>query len=145
MQQTINTANADFIQRATPHPQMASPLQRRIVEELQAKEDPMEDEIKGLDAEVLLNTDPLEEGEQAAVDLEEPQTAHPPPSRTPHTPLTLQQTLPPSTQVLMSAIDLVQQLVQALLAIGQNTAAPAPPNPPPPSQSRVRVPDTFNG
>ena len=52
----------------------------------------MEDEIEGLDTEVLLNTNPLEEGEQAAVDLEEPQTAHPPPSQTSHTPYTLQQT-----------------------------------------------------
>ncbi len=105
----------------------------------------MEDEIKGLDTEVLLNTDPLEEGEQAAVDLKELQTAHPPPSQTSHTPLTLQQTPLPLTQVLMSAIDLVQQLVQVLLAIGQNTAAPAPPNPPPPSQSCIHVPDTFDG
>ena len=105
----------------------------------------MEDEIEGLDTEVLLNTDPLEEGEQVAVDLEEPQTAHPPPSWTSHTPLTLQQTPPPSTQVLMSAIDLVQQLVQALLAIGQNMAVATPPNPPPPSQSRVHAPDTFDG
>src|SRR5258708_13450759 len=145
MQQAINMANADFIQRAMPHLQMASPLQRRIGEEPQAKEDPMEDEIEGLDTEVLLNTNPLEEGEQAAVDLEEPQTAHPPPSWTSHTPLTLQQTLPPSMQASMSAIDLVQQLVQALLAIGQNMAAPAPPNPPPPSQSHVRAPDTFDG
>ena len=45
----------------------------------------------------------------------------------------------------MSAIDPVQQLVQALLAIGQNMAAPAPPNPPPPSQSCVCAPDTFDG
>src|SRR5258707_14266258 len=126
-----------------PHLQMASPLQRCIIEEPQAKEDPMEDEIEGLDAEVLLNADPLEEGEQAAVDLEEPQTAHPPPSRTSHTPLTLQQTPPPSTQASMSAIDPVQQLVQALLAIGQNTAAPTPPNPPPTSPSHVWLPHTF--
>src|SRR6266436_6880918 len=145
MQQAINMANADFVQRATPHPQTASPLQKQIIEELQAKEDPMEDEIEGLDAEVLLNADPLEEGEQAAVDLEEPQTTHPPPSQTSHTPLTLQQTPPPSMQASMSAIDLVQQLVQVLLAIGQNMAAPAPPNPPPPSQSCVCVPDTFDG
>src|SRR5258708_15657543 len=104
----------------------------------------MEDEIEGLDAKVLLNANPLEEGEQAAVDLEELQTAHPPPSRTSHTPLTLQQTLPPSTQASMSAIDPVQQLVQALLAIGQNTAAPAPPNPPPPNPSCLRAPYTFD-
>ena len=145
MQQAINMANTDFVWRAMPHLQMASPLQQQIVEEPQAKEDPMEDEIEGLDAKVLLNANPLEEGEQAAVDLEELQTAHPPPSRTSHTPLTLQQTLLPLTQVSMSAIDLVQQLVQALLAIGQNMAVATPPNPPPPSQSHVRAPDTFDG
>src|SRR5260221_7474513 len=124
-------ANTDFVWRAMPHLQMASPLQQRIVEEPQAKEDPMEDEIEGLDAEVLLNADPLEEGEQAAVDLKEPQTAHPPPSQTSHTPLTLQQTPLPSTQVSMSTINPVQQLVQVLLAISQNMAAPPPPPPPP--------------
>src|SRR5258708_16411154 len=144
MQQAINTANADFVQRATPHPQTVSPLQQRIVEEPQAKEDPTEDEIEGLDAEVLLNADPLEEGEQAAVDLKELQTAHPPPSRTSHTPLTLQQTPPPSTQAAMSAIEPVQQLVQGLLAIGQNMAPPAPPNPPPPNQSHLRSPHTLD-
>src|SRR5258708_8517416 len=105
----------------------------------------MEDEIEGLDAKVLLNADPLEEGEQAAVDLKELQTAHPPPSRTSHTPLTLQQTPPPSMQASMSAIDPVQQLVQALLAISQNMATPAPPNPPPTSQSCICAPDTFDG
>src|SRR5258708_2029178 len=145
MQQAINMANTDFVWRAMPHLQMASPLQQQIVEEPQAKEDPMEDEIEGLDAKVLLNANPLEEGEQAAVDLEEPQTAHPPPSQTSHTPHTLQQTLPTSTQVSMSAINPVQQLVQVMLAISQNTATPAPPNPPPPSQSHVRAPGTFNG
>src|SRR5260221_12537858 len=81
MQQAINTANADFVQRATPHPQTVSPLQQRIVEEPQAKEDPTEDEIEGLDAEALLNANPLEEGEQAAVDLKHLQTAHAAPSR----------------------------------------------------------------
>src|SRR5260221_12008548 len=122
MQQAINTANANFVQRATPHPQTVSPLQQRIVEEPQAKEDPTEDEIEGLDAEVLLNADPLEEGEQAAVDLEEPQTAHPPPSRTSHTPLTLQQTPLPPTQVSMTTINPVKQLDQLLLPISHNMA-----------------------
>src|SRR6266436_7405887 len=140
MQQAINMANADFIWRATPHLQTVSPLQRQIIEEPQAKEDPMEEEIEGLDTEVLLNADPLEEGEQAAVDLKEPQTTHPPPSQTSHTPLTLQQTPPPLTQVLMSAIDPVQQLVQALLAIGQNMAAPPPPPTPPPHPPTSRSP-----
>src|SRR6266436_9612407 len=129
MQQAINMANADFIWRATPHLQTVSPLQKQIIEEPQAKEDPMEDEIEGLDTEVLLNADPLEEGEQAAVDLEEPQTAHPPPSQTSHTPHTLQQTPLPSMQASMSTIDPVQQLVQALLAISQNMATPNPPQP----------------
>src|SRR5260370_30766741 len=71
-QMTINEANTDFIHRATPHPQMASPLQWRIAEEQQAKEDPINDEIEGLDAEVLLNADTLEEGKPAMLDLEEP-------------------------------------------------------------------------
>src|SRR6266436_7944959 len=140
MQQAINTANADFIWRATPHPQMASPLQRRIIEEPQAKEDPTEDEIEGLDAEVLLNANPLEEGEQAAVDLEELQTTPPPPPTDPPTTPTPPPTPPPLTQVLMSAIDLVQQLVQALLAIGQNMAAPPPPPTPPPHPPTSRSP-----
>src|SRR5258708_37382391 len=135
-------ANADFVWRATPHLQTASPLQQQIVEEPQAKEDPMEDEIKGLDAEVLLNTDPLEEGEQAAVDLEEPQTTHPPPSWTSHTPLTLQQTLLPLMQASMTAISLLKQIVQVLLAIGQNTAMPAPPHTPPTTRHYGTAPAT---
>src|SRR5258708_36131704 len=92
----------------------------------------MDNEIVGLDTEVLLNAKPLEEGEQAAVDLKEPQTAHPPPSQTSHTPHTLQQTLPPSMQVSISTINSVQQLVQVLLAISQNMAVPPPPKTPPP-------------
>src|SRR5260370_16418000 len=80
-QMTINEANTDFIHRATPHPQMASPLQRRIAEEQQAKEDPIDDEIEGLDAEVLLNADTLEEGEPAMLDLE--QQEDPLPTRLP--------------------------------------------------------------
>src|SRR5258707_14877250 len=83
MQQAINMANADFIQRATPHLQMVSPLQQWIIEEQQAKEDPMEDEIEGLDTKVPLNANPLEEGEQAVADLEELQSASPPPRQTP--------------------------------------------------------------
>src|SRR5258707_15601681 len=71
-QMTINKANMDFIHRATPHLQTASPLQWRIAEEQQAKEDPIDDEIEGLDAEVLLNADTLEEGKPAMLDLEEP-------------------------------------------------------------------------
>src|SRR5258707_5131681 len=74
---TINKANMDFIRRAMPHPQMASPLQRRIAEEQQAKEDLIDDEIEGLDTEVLLNADTLEEGNPAMLDLEEQE--EPPP------------------------------------------------------------------
>src|SRR5258708_32761832 len=91
-------ANADFIQRATPHLQMVSPLQQWIIEEQQAKEDPMEDEIEGLDTKVLLNANPLEEGEQAVVDLEELQTPPPPPTPNSHTPHTPQHTPPPPKQ-----------------------------------------------
>src|SRR5258707_2233888 len=61
-QMAINVANMDFVQRVTPHPQAASPLQQLIVEDQQAKGDPGDDEIEGLDAEVLLNTDALEDG-----------------------------------------------------------------------------------
>src|SRR5258708_22069938 len=81
-QMAINEANTDFIHRATPHLQMVSPLQQRITEEQQAKEDPVDDEIEGLDAEVLLNADTLEEGEPAMLDLEdqeEPLPMLPPP------------------------------------------------------------------
>src|SRR5258708_5536241 len=92
-QMTINKANTDFICRTTPHLQMASPLQRRIAEEQQAKEDPINDEIKGLDAEVLLNANTLEEGKPAMLDLkeqEEPLPTLPPPLRNLRTPPTLQ-------------------------------------------------------
>jgi len=143
----INVANMDFIQRVTPHPQAASPLQQLIAEDQQAKGDPGDDEIEGLDAEVLLNTDALEDGEAVTLDFEgqgETPSSHPPPSRNSHTPPTLQQSPPVSAQPSTSAIDPVQQLVQALLTIGQNTAAP-PPNPPTTSQSCVRAPDTFDG
>src|SRR5258707_7818474 len=109
MQQAINMANADFIQRATPHLQMVSPLQQWIIEEQQAKEDPMEDEIEGLDTKVLLNANPLEEGEQAVVDLEELQTPHPTPPPNSHKPPTPQQTPPPSTPTSMSTHDPITQ------------------------------------
>src|SRR5258708_6542683 len=61
-QMAINVANMDFVQRVTPHPQAASPIQQLITDDQQAKGDPGNDEIKGLDAEVLLNTDTLEDG-----------------------------------------------------------------------------------
>src|SRR5258708_17423179 len=78
-QMTINEANTDFIHRATPHPQTVSPLQWRIAEEQQAKEDLINDEIEGLDAEVLLNANTLEEGKPAMLDLKEQED--PPPTR----------------------------------------------------------------
>src|SRR5258707_13165301 len=90
-QMTINKANMDFIHRAMPHLQTTSPLQRRIAEEQQAKEDPIDDEIKGLDTEVLLNADTLEEGEPAMLDLEQhenrPPMLQPPSLPLPLTPL----------------------------------------------------------
>src|SRR5260370_7691974 len=85
-QMAINMANTDFVQRVTPHPQAVSPLQQLIVEDQQAKEDPGNDEIKGLDAEVLLNTDTLEDGEPVMLDFEgqgELPSMHPP-HCTPH-------------------------------------------------------------
>ena len=130
-QTAINMANMDFICRVTPHPQAASPLQQLIAEDQQAKGDPGDDEIEGLDAEVLLNTDALEEGEPVMLDFEgqeEPPSTHPP-SHNSCTPPTLQQSPPASVQLSTSAIDPVQQLVQALLEISQNMAMP-PPNPP---------------
>src|SRR5258707_14473893 len=123
----INEANMDFIHRATPHPQMVSPLQWRITEEQQAKEVPIDDEIEGLDAEVLLNANTLEEGKPAILDLEEQEEPPPmllPPSRNSHTPPTLQHSPPASVQLVMSVADPIQQLVQALLTIGQNAAPP---------------------
>src|SRR5260221_5684340 len=145
---TINEANTDFICRATPHPQMASPLQWRIAEEQQAKEDPIDDESKGLDAEVLLNADTLEEGEPAILDLEEqeePPPMLPSPLCNLCTPPTLQHSPPASVQSAMSVANPIQQLVQALLKIGQNAAPPPPPHLPTMNQSRVQAPDTFNG
>src|SRR6266446_9846368 len=69
-QMAINMANTDFVRRDTPHPQAASPLQQLIAEEQQAKGDPGNDEIKGLDAEVLLNADTLEDSEPVTLDFE---------------------------------------------------------------------------
>src|SRR5258708_37304174 len=104
-QMTINEANMDFICRAMPCPQTASPRQWRITEEQQAKEDPINDEIKGLDAEVLLNADTLEEGEPAILDLEEQEEPLPtllPPSCNSCTPPTLQHSPLASAQSAMS-------------------------------------------
>src|SRR5260221_9416044 len=104
----------DFIRRATPHPQMVSPLQWRITEEQQAKEDLINDEIEGLDAEVLLNADTLEEGEPAILDLEEqeePPPMLPPPLCNSHTPPTLQHSPPASAQSVTSGAYPIHQLV----------------------------------
>src|SRR5260370_38763778 len=116
-QTTINEANTDFIRRATPDPQMASPLQVRIAEEQQAKEDPIDDEIEGLDAEVLLNADTLEEGEPAMLDLEEQEEPPPmllPPSHNSHTPPTLQHSPPASAPFVPGIPNPIQQKLQAL-------------------------------
>src|SRR5258708_4374823 len=131
-QMAINMANMDFVQRVTPHPQAVSPLQQLIAEDQQAKGDPGDDEIEGLDAKVLLNANTLEDGEAVALDFEgqgETPSLHPPPLCNSRTPPTLQQSPPVSAQPSTSAIDPVQQLVQVLLTISQNTAAP-PPQPP---------------
>src|SRR5258706_14363636 len=80
-QMAINMTNMDFIRRVTPHPQAASPLQQLIAEEQQAKGDPGDDEIEGLDAEVLLNADTLEDSEPVTLDFEgqgEMPSSHPP-------------------------------------------------------------------
>src|SRR6266436_8970231 len=69
-QMAINVANTDFVRRVTPHPQAASPLQQLIMEDQQAKGDPGDDEIEGLDTEVLLNTDTLEDSEPVTLDFE---------------------------------------------------------------------------
>src|SRR5260221_1152336 len=146
-QMAINVANMDFIQRVTPHPQVASTLQQLITEDQQAKGDPGDDELEGLDTEVLHNTDTLEDSEPVTLDFKgqgETPSSHPPPLCNSCTPPTLQQSPPVSAQLSTSAIDPVQQLVQALLTIGQNMAAP-PPNPPTTTQSCVRAPDTFDG
>src|SRR5258708_1563310 len=88
-QMAINVANTDFVQRVTPHPQAASPLQQLIAEDQQAKGDPGDDEIEGLEAKVLLNADALEDGEAVTLDFEgqgEMPSLHPPPSRNLRTP-----------------------------------------------------------
>src|SRR5258708_5458244 len=80
-QMAINMANTDFVQSVTPHPHVASPLQQLIMEDQQAKGDPGDDEIEGLDAEVLLNADTLEDGEAVTLDFEgqgEMPSSHPP-------------------------------------------------------------------
>src|SRR5258705_199535 len=69
-QTAINMANTDFVCRVTPHPQAVSPLQQLIMEDQQAKEDPGDDEIEGLDAKVLLNADALEDSEPVTLDFE---------------------------------------------------------------------------
>src|SRR5258708_8833455 len=114
---TINEANMDFIHRATPHLQMASPLQWRITEEQQAKEDPIDDEIKGLDTEVLLNANTLEEGKPAMLDLKEPPPTLLPPLCNFHTPPPLQHSPPPSAQSTISVNNPIQQLVPSPLTI----------------------------
>src|SRR5260221_7847087 len=68
-QMAINVTNTDFVQRVTPHPQAASPLQQLIAEDQQAKGDPGDDEIEALDAEVLLNADALEDSEAVTLDF----------------------------------------------------------------------------
>src|SRR5258708_571471 len=81
-QTAINVANMDFVQRVTPHPQVVSPLQQLIVEDQQAKGDPGDDKIEGLDAEVLLNANALEDSEPVMLDFEgqrETPSSHPPP------------------------------------------------------------------
>src|SRR5258707_3305074 len=100
-QTAINMANTDFVQRVTPHPEVASPLQQLIAEDQQAKGDPGDDEIEGLDAKVLLNADALEDGEAVTLDFKgqgETPSSHPPPLRNSRTPPTLQQSPPVSAQ-----------------------------------------------
>src|SRR5258708_18139672 len=83
-QMAINMANTDFVRRVTPHPQAASPLQQLIAEDQQTKRDPGDDEIEGLDAEVLLNADALEDSEAVMLDFEgqgETPSSHTPPPR----------------------------------------------------------------
>src|SRR5258707_15485373 len=99
------------------------------MEDQQAKGDPGDDEIKGLDTEVLLNANALEDGEPVMLDFEgqgEMPSLHPPPLHNLCTPPTLQQSPPVSAQLSTSTIDPVQQLVQVLLTISQNMAMPPP-------------------
>src|SRR5258708_39293690 len=76
---------------------------------------------------------------------EEPPPMLPPPLRNSHTPPTLQHSPPASAQSATSIANPIQQLVQALLTIGQNVAPPPPPHLPITNQSRVQAPDTFDG
>src|SRR5258707_349335 len=110
--------------------------------------DPGDDKIEGLDAEVLLNTDALEDSEPVMLDFEgqrEMPSLPPPPSHNLCTPPTLQPSPPVSAQLSTSAIDPVQQLVQVLLTIGQNTAAPPPPHPPKNNPNLLPPPRTIKG
>src|SRR5260221_6480664 len=66
----INEANAIFTHRPTPHPQTNSPLQHQDNRNPQMKEDPAEYYLGESDAEVLLNTESLEEADQLAQELE---------------------------------------------------------------------------
>ncbi len=69
-QVAINEANAIFTRRPTPHPQTNSPLQHQDDRNPQMKEDPAEYYLGKSDAEVLLNTESLEEVDQLAEELE---------------------------------------------------------------------------
>src|SRR6266436_1864108 len=69
-QVAINEANTIFTCRPTPHPQTNSPLQHQDNRNLQTKEDPAEYYLGKSDAEVLLNTESLEEVDQLAEELE---------------------------------------------------------------------------
>src|SRR5260221_1652741 len=103
------------------------------MEDQQAKGDPGDDEIKGLDTEVLLNADALEDGEPVMLDFEgqgEPPSMQPPPLHNLCTPPTLQQSSPASAQPSTSPLEPIQQLVHALLPNAHNTAM-TPPYPTP--------------
>src|SRR5260221_486249 len=137
-QTAINVANTDFVQRVTPHPQVASPLQQLIAEDQQAKGDPGDDEIEGLDAEVLLNTDALEGSEAVMLDFEgqgeTPSSPPPPIAQLAHT--------PHPTAITTSLSTTINKRYQPSPTIGASSAdnwpehshAP-PPNPPTTSQS----------
>src|SRR5258706_13417246 len=70
VQVAINEANTIFTCRPTPHPQTNSPLQCRDDRNLQTKEDLAKYYLGESDAEVLLNTESLEEADQLAEELE---------------------------------------------------------------------------
>src|SRR5260221_6066438 len=128
-QTAINVANMDFTQRVTPHPQVVSPLQQLIVEDQQVKEDPGNDEIEGLDAKVLLNTDPLEDGEPVTLDFkgqEDLPSMHPLPSHNSHRPPTLQQSPPASAQPSTSATDNQPKYGNAPSQLSNNQPIPCP-------------------